>query len=493
MPDILQFCRPEEVGVHPSWVENYVAEMNKIGYMCHSFMMIRHNKVFAEGYWKPFHKDWYHRMYSISKSFGGAAIGFLADEGKLKLSDKISDYFPDLLPENPNPLILDMEIRDLLMMATCHHRSTYDRGMDNWIKTFFQPCWEPDHKAGTEFRYDTSGSYTLNVLAERLTGKTFLKYLQDKVLDDIGFSKDAWCIESPEGHAWGGSGVMCTLRDLARFMLLFHNGGKLNGKQYLSEEYVKDATANHISTPKDRTGDAFFGNGYGYQIWRASRNTFAFWGMGGQLAISIPDYDMVVVCNGDVQAYDRECDDVYDNLFAQIVDKIGADSIEADDAAYEKMQKTLASLEAVIPAGEKASPLAQQISGKTYVLEENPMGIHSFEIIFEGEKGQVCFHTERGDKVFPFGVGSYEDTFFPETHYSGRRIGTSADRPYRCMHTAVWPKEKELLVRTYVIDDYFGTLSSVFTFDGDQVQLKMSKVAEWFLDEYVGEATGKQL
>ena len=46
------------------------------------------------------------------------------------------------------------------------------------------------------------------------------------------------------------------------------------------------------------------------------------------------------------------------------------------------------------------------------------------------------------------------------------------------------------VARTYVIDDYFGTLSSVFTFEGDTVELKMSKVAEWFLDEYVGTAEG---
>jgi hypothetical protein len=80
------------VGIHPSWVENYVAEMNKIGYMCHSFMMIRHNKVFAEGYWKPFHKDWMHRMYSISKSFGGAAIGMLVvDQALFQLQSITSE------------------------------------------------------------------------------------------------------------------------------------------------------------------------------------------------------------------------------------------------------------------------------------------------------------------------------------------------------------------------------------------------------------------
>ena len=29
MCDILQYCRPEDVGVHPSWVEDYVNEVNR--------------------------------------------------------------------------------------------------------------------------------------------------------------------------------------------------------------------------------------------------------------------------------------------------------------------------------------------------------------------------------------------------------------------------------------------------------------------------------
>ena len=43
---------------------------------------------------KPGKQD-LHRMFSITKSFTSIAIGLLADEGKLKLSDHIADYFPD--------------------------------------------------------------------------------------------------------------------------------------------------------------------------------------------------------------------------------------------------------------------------------------------------------------------------------------------------------------------------------------------------------------
>ena len=177
MSDILnQFCKPEEVGVSSEWISDYIRTLNDKRKICHSFLMIRHGKVFAEGYWAPFHKDFMHRMYSVSKSFVSAAIGMLADEGQISLDDRIITYFPDQDDGNVHPLIHEMTIRDMLMMATCHKHNSYGVGDENWLRTFFHPHTEPDHPAGTEFRYDTAATYTLDVLVERLTGKTFLEY-----------------------------------------------------------------------------------------------------------------------------------------------------------------------------------------------------------------------------------------------------------------------------------------------------------------------------
>jgi len=60
------------------------------------------------------------------------------------------------------------------------------------------------------------------------------------------------------------------------------------------------------------------------------------------------------------------------------------------------------------------------------------------------------------------------------------------------VYCAVWENENTLLVRTYVIDDYFGNMAARFVFDGDSVSLSMTKTAEWFLDEYTGDAEGKR-
>lgn len=492
MADALQFCRPEEVGVHPSWVENYTNSLKKLGKMQHSFLMMRHGKVFAEGYHKPFDKDRFHRMYSVSKTFVSAAIGLLVDEGRINLTDKVIDYFPDLLPEKVDPLLAQATIRDLLMMATPYPQGTYDRDTENWIQSFFQPPFAADHPAGSEFRYDTSGTYTLDVLAERVAGKPFLEYLKDKMLRELGFSEDSWCVESPEGIQWGGSGVQCTTRDLARFALVFLNGGKVNGKQYLSEEYVKEASSKQIDNLTSEGIDMTRGHGYGYQIWMTHDGSFSFCGMGGQLAVCIPNRDFLFTCTGDMQGEPNEYEGIFSCLWDEVVNKLEDEPIPCDDAALKRMNETLQNLTCVVPAGEKTSVWAEKINGATYHLGENPMGINSFAVTFDGGKGKIVYDTVRGEKIIPFGLGQYEHCLFPDAYHYGRRMHQEEAVHYKSMTTAVWPEENRLLIRTYVIDDYFGNMAANFTFCGDEVSISMTKTAEWFLDEYVGTATGRK-
>ncbi|MBQ7921727.1 MAG: serine hydrolase [Clostridia bacterium] len=488
MSDILNtFCRPEDVGVSPEWVADYINTLNEKRKVCHSFIMIRHGKVFAEGYWAPFHKDFKHRMFSVSKSFVSGAIGMLVDEGKISLNDKIIDYFPEKLPAEVDPYIAEMKIRDMLMMATCHpHGTTYKTptGLDtkDWVATFFNPSYKPDHMPGTRFLYDTSSSHTLCALVEKLTGKPLLEYLKEKVLSEIGFSDDAWCIQAPEGTSWGGSGVLCTTRDLARYALLFANHGNINGKQYLSEEYIREATSAQIDNKE---------HGYGYQIWRQRNNSFAFTGMGGQYALVHPDKDLLLICTSDSQGDPEKYNGIPDLIFDAVIDKITDETIPYDDAAYDSLCSLISGLKVSHPAGEASSPLMAQVNNKTYALGENPMGMQSFTIRFTEKGGVLTYHTDRGDKAYPFGLAEYEDTFLPETHYHNEKICTPSGRPYRCLNAGVWQNENTFLLRTLIIDNHIGNMTAAFTFEDDKVSLNITKNCEWFLNEYLGCAEGK--
>ena len=60
-------------------------------------------------------------------------------KGKLKLDDKIVDYFPEKQPESGTYKYTAMlTIRDMLKMKTCHTKTTYKNpGVTDWVGSFF--------------------------------------------------------------------------------------------------------------------------------------------------------------------------------------------------------------------------------------------------------------------------------------------------------------------------------------------------------------------
>jgi CubicO group peptidase (beta-lactamase class C family) len=79
----------------------------------HGFLLVRRNRIAAEGYWAPWSAERKHRMYSVSKSFVSLAVGMMVDEGRLTLDDRVAAHFPDKLPEELHPWLAASTVRDL--------------------------------------------------------------------------------------------------------------------------------------------------------------------------------------------------------------------------------------------------------------------------------------------------------------------------------------------------------------------------------------------
>ena len=60
----------------------------------HGFLLSASGHMIAGGFRHPFRADLPHRLYSVSKTFTGIAVGMLADDGKLSLDDPVSRYLP---------------------------------------------------------------------------------------------------------------------------------------------------------------------------------------------------------------------------------------------------------------------------------------------------------------------------------------------------------------------------------------------------------------
>ena len=494
MPDIFSYGTPESVGLRSADMEAMFRELEKRRFGSHGLLVARGGRIVAEGYFSPFDKDTFHRMYSTSKSFAATAIGCLMDEGRIRPDDKILKFFPEKERPDMHPWVRNMTVDDLLTMRTCFSGgNTYSSHRDDWVDSFFTTA--PDHPSGTYFNYDTSGSFILDVIVERLTGQKYLDYLKDKCLRDCGFSEDAWCVESPDGYSWGGSGVQCTLRDLARLGQLYLNGGRAGGKQLLSEAFVRAATQEQVDNNTEGHLDLLNGQGYGYQIWCLPDGCFAFRGMGGQVCLCSPDTGFLLAAISDEQGGACGYQLLADLFFRYLVWPAAEGRIPArlpeDEAACRHLREHTAHLSLTLSIlGETASPRAADFVGKTYHMDENSMGIERFRLDMEGTTGTFRFFARGEEKTIPFGLGTYVAHRFPETSYSGRRIRTPKGEGYKSLSAALWTEPRKLVLRTLVVDDYFGNLTVTFAFRDREVSLFMQKTAEWFLDEYQGLGVG---
>ena len=89
----LQNVTPESQGISSSAIADFVDACERELDGVHSFVLVRHGEIVAEGYWSPFSADRTHLLFSHSKSFTSTAAGFLVDDGKLDLDERVVDIF----------------------------------------------------------------------------------------------------------------------------------------------------------------------------------------------------------------------------------------------------------------------------------------------------------------------------------------------------------------------------------------------------------------
>lgn len=482
---------PESVGISSEKVLEFYKFIEDKGFQTHDLIMARGDKIFTESYWAPFNKDFKHRMYSVSKSFVGIAVGLAEQEGLLSLDDKFLKYFPEY-EKDAHPFLKAQTIRDMLTMRTFKvsgKRGWFTSGTKDRCEEYF--IANSNKVPGSFFDYDSPGSFMLGAIVEKVAGMPFLDYLREKALKHAGFSEDAYCLQCPGGHSFGDSGIMCTARDLLIFAKFVLDKGNIDGKNYINEQFMTDAV-------KKQCSNNTFGfeyrqlEGYGYQIWKMADDTFAFIGMGDQFAICHPKTQFIFIMNSDNQGEPFARPFIFDEVFRTIIPNLG-EALPENEKAYNELKEFTSNLKLyALRNGEKTSKTVDLINGKTYKLEENPMGIKWIKFEFDGNKGKMYWENEQGKKELPFGMGYNEFAKFPQTGYSDMITTYPCEgHMYDCATSAIWDDEIKLILKTQIIDKYFGRLSMSFAFKDGYIMARFGKTAEAFLEEYNGHAYGK--
>lgn len=255
---------------------------------------------------RPMRTDALFRIYSMSKPITSVAVLMLLEEGRLRLSDPISRWLPELAhprvlrdPEGPldetRPALREITVRDLLThcsglaytftappaLARAYeaagiHGSDAKLDPTEWIARLGRLPLVTD--PGTRWNYSVSTD-VLGVLVERVSGQPFPAFLQTRIFAPLAMDDTAFFVPAekrarlttnyapdaetaalvvfdapatssyrePPRFASGGGGLVSTASDYARFAAMLRNRGELDGVRILSRKTVELMTERHLS------------------------------------------------------------------------------------------------------------------------------------------------------------------------------------------------------------------------------------------------------
>lgn len=368
---------PEAQGISSSAILSFIEAADRDIDSLHSFMLLRHGHVVAEGWWAPYRAESPHMLYSLSKSFTSTAVGLAIAEGKLSLDDEVLKFFPEDAPANPSDNLRSMRVHDLLRMSTGHQSEPPLGGNQPWTKTFL--AHPVPFKPGTHFMYNTPATYMLSAIVQKVTGETVLDYLTPRLFEPLGIRKPTW-ETSPQGISCGGYGLSVRTEDIARFGQLYLRKGKWQGKQLVPEAWIEAATSRQTSNGSSPNSD--WDQGYGYQFWRCRHGLYRGDGAFGQYCIVMPEQDAVVAITSGV----RDMQAVMNLIWDKLLPAMKPSALAADDAARQKLEKTLKGL-TLRPQEGNGAPA--KFTGKKYLFPANDRKLEAISLDGDGANGSV--------------------------------------------------------------------------------------------------------
>lgn len=456
---------PERQGISSSAILAFVEAADTQIDAMHSFMLLRHGQVVAEGWWDPYDAETPHVLYSLSKSFTSTAVGLAIAEGKLKLDDEVLKFFPEDAPSDPSANLRSMRVRDLLRMATGHQTeaplrsdepdsSTKDR---TWTKKFL--AHPVPFKPGTHFLYNSPGTYMLSAIVQKVTGMTVLDYLRPRLFEPLGFENPNW-VASPQGITAGAYGLLVRTEEIARFGQLYLQKGMWKGRQLVPASWIEEATALQTSNGSSPKSD--WDQGYGYQFWRCRHGAYRGDGAFGQYCIVLPDLDAVVAITSGV----RDMQAVMNLVWEKLLPAMKAQPLPEDEVSRRKLQSKLAHLAVRLPSGQPTVSFSAKVSGRWYEFPENDRGIQAVALDFNSKSPQLLVRAGGVETRTPIGIASWAKS--RSGFANGLDLFLSVPAHPVIAASGAWAADNVFTVKLDLYETpFYSTLT--FRFDGDRL------------------------
>ena len=269
-------------------------------YCTTSLLILKDNNVLYERYFQGKGRGDKFMSASMSKTIVALLIGIAVDEGKIKVTDKVTDIFPDFV----GSAFDEDTVEDLLRMSSkARLVNSYDKDTltDNQaVSPLAAPNGDQREYLRTRtvknpvrtFDYNGAQTVLLALLLRQRVGMTLAEYMEKKLWGPIGAEDKGYWITNSKGQEGAGGHFVSTPRDYAKLGLLIMNKGKVGDTQVVSSSWIKAMT----TVRKDGLQPAkppF----YGYQVWvpLLAGGRAILWGTNGQNVFVDPVAHVVIV------------------------------------------------------------------------------------------------------------------------------------------------------------------------------------------------------
>jgi len=472
---LLPHSTPEAEGVEASGITAFLDAVAQSKHEFHSFMLLRHGKVIAEGWWNPYRADLKHTLYSLSKSFTATAVGFANAEHKLALNDKVISFFPNQLPDTVSPYLSQLTVKDLLTMSVGQEPDPTDaiNPDTNWVRRFL--ALPIAHQPGTTFLYNSMASFMLSAIVQKVTGEKVIDYLQPRLFKPLGITGIDW-ETSPKGINTGGWGLRLKTEDIAKFAQLFLQKGKWKGRQILPLGWVEEASTakiiQHPDMPQAKRDSSDWEQGYCYQMWRCRHNAYRGDGAFGQYAIVLPEKDAVIAITSETADMQGELNLIW-NILLPAMHK---DKLPADQNADAALQQKLASLALPVPENHPTSAMVKNINGKTFSIAPNDKHMQALSFNFKNNTCGVTVKADTATYNLNFGAGKWEkgETTMRGPYLVNAKHSLTSLPPFKVAGDYTWIDDNTLeLVMRYIESPHTETI--ICHFDGKNITADLKR------------------
>jgi CubicO group peptidase (beta-lactamase class C family) len=346
-----------------------------------SLLIIRHGRIVAEAYYAPFQAGVRHDLRSITKSVISTLTGIEIENGFLdSVDDKIVDLFSDRPIANVDDRKKEMTVQNLLDMTS---GIQWTEGRYTPDETIMQMYRTPDHaqfvldqpmsdEPGSRFYYNGGNPYLLSALITKETFKSAYDFAKYQLFEPLGVTDARWARTDAQGVTDGESGLYLEPRDMAKLGYLYLHRGLWEGKEIIPSWWVNRAAQGKIEA----------GDGFHYaNLWWSLPGKHAFMALGrhSQLILVLPDLDIVTVLTGTMSD-----DEYYPKapLIDALASAVKSDGPLAPNPGGESTLSASVKRAATEPTGltPDAPETARAISGKTYELAPNDLGVKTLTL-----------------------------------------------------------------------------------------------------------------